>query len=186
LTNTPVTVSGDKLKPLTESIILSSTMKIIPERERQFSNLQQSSMMAQQRFVTGSQAAAVPCLEQLYRIGLRQPSFSGITPRTKPLLVGPSGCGNTATVRMLAEKLKLETLSINAGSWIVHGAYHNQYSLTVIRDFIHRQQSRGGLILVLAHYQWNSPRHAERSCVATQSKHRVAWAKGADRSAGLR
>lgn len=99
-------------------------------------------------FATTSQRAAVPRLEQLYQAGMRNLNLGGIRPRTKPLLVGPSGCGKSAAVRLLAGKLGLETLSVNASSWIVYGAKQDQYTLTGIRDFVHRQWERGGLIFI--------------------------------------
>ncbi|MDR1145708.1 MAG: AAA family ATPase [Verrucomicrobiales bacterium] len=112
-----------------------------PERER-------SPSAPLEPFATASQRAAVPRLEQLYQAGMRNLNFGGIKPRTKPLLVGPSGCGKSAAVRLLAGKLGLETLSVNAGSWIVYGAKQDQYTLTGIRDFVHHQWERGGLIFI--------------------------------------
>jgi ABC-type multidrug transport system fused ATPase/permease subunit len=65
---------------------------------------QEHSPSTARRFVTGSQRAVVPKLRQLYQVGMMKQSFAGIAPRTKPLLAGASGCGKSATVRLLARE----------------------------------------------------------------------------------
>ncbi len=87
------------------------------------------------RHLTSSQAAALRRLSDLASLqGIGEKA--GIAVRNKPLLIGPSGSGKSAIARRLAMLEGLPLLTINAGTWIVYGAYTTPHTLTVIRRFI--------------------------------------------------
>jgi hypothetical protein len=97
------------------------------------------------RHLTGSQAAALTKLSNLIQLQ-GQTERAGVLPRTKPLLIGPSGAGKTAVVRRLADLEKIPLLAVNCGSWIVFGAYTTPHTLTIIRRFV-RDNPRGCVML---------------------------------------
>jgi hypothetical protein len=87
------------------------------------------------RHLTSSQAAALRRLSNLASLqGVGEKA--GILVRNKPLIIGPSGSGKSAIVCRLATLEGLPLLVINAGTWIVYGAYTNPHTVTVIRRFI--------------------------------------------------
>ncbi|MFT4176042.1 MAG: AAA family ATPase [Luteolibacter sp.] len=70
-----------------------------------------------------------------------------VTPRTHTLMIGPSGSGKSFLGRKLGEVLGLPVLLINVCNWMVIGARSDQWTSSMIADWLDRLP--GGGILVL-------------------------------------
>ncbi|MFT3991219.1 MAG: AAA family ATPase [Luteolibacter sp.] len=70
-----------------------------------------------------------------------------VTPRTHTLIIGPSGSGKSFLGRKLGEVLGIPVLVINVCNWMVAGARSDQWTSSMIADWLDRLP--GGGILVL-------------------------------------
>jgi energy-coupling factor transporter ATP-binding protein EcfA2 len=87
---------------------------------------------------TQSQRAVMEELEAIARAFFYGNCEGPIRPRWTTLIVGPTGVGKSHLVRMVAARLKLETLRFGATSWVPAGAKVEPQSLRVVLEKVRR------------------------------------------------
>jgi hypothetical protein len=83
---------------------------------------------------TPSQSRTFAQLQRFAALQFGNPQVSGISLRTNPLIVGPSGVGKTHLVRELGATLQIPVLKFTIGDWIPVGARAGTPTLTVLHN----------------------------------------------------
>lgn len=110
--------------------------------------------------LTKSQAGVFASLTRLWESRSRPETIAGIRLRRHPLLIGPSGTGKSLMVRELARVTGAAYFGTSPGSWIIHGARHQPFTLAAIAK---RFQSAGSMVVFIDELEKLGTRHANTS-----------------------
>lgn len=110
--------------------------------------------------LTTSQAVVFTSLTRLWESRGRPETIAGTRLRRHPLLIGPSGTGKSLLPRELARVTGASFYSTSPGSWIIHGARHQPFTLAAIAR---RFQNAGAMVVFVDELEKLGTRHANTS-----------------------
>lgn len=87
---------------------------------------------------SASQERAARMLRAFARLYYEGGIRHGITLRTTPLLIGPSGVGKTHLVRELGRSLQLPVMKATVGDWLPHGVKHEAPTLHRLEEAVEK------------------------------------------------
>jgi SpoVK/Ycf46/Vps4 family AAA+-type ATPase len=88
--------------------------------------------------LTQSQSAVSSSLVRLWESRQKPEVIAGIRLRRHPLLIGASGTGKSMLARELAKTINASFFGTSPGSWIIHGAKHQPYTMAAIASRFQR------------------------------------------------